>query len=325
MVRTSGSYEQIRKTRVIGRRQLTSRIIELELESADSSPLPGWEPGAHIDLRLGDDLVRQYSLVPSPDGSRGTWTVAILIEDEGRGGSRLIERSLHVGSTVNASGPRNHFPLVPASSYLFIAGGIGVTPIIAMCRAAEAQGATWRFAYLGRSRETMAYVHELEREFPGRIDVYESVGGERYDVAAAVGARRQDEHVYCCGPDRLMSAVEDAMLSPDQLPYVHLEHFQPRETDASPNLEFRVYAVASDVEFVVPADESVLMAADFEGLVVPGDCLEGTCGSCETRVVRGEIDHRDSILSPQQRSESATMMICVSRAKPGCSRLELDL
>lgn len=311
--------------RVIGRRQLTPTTIELELESADQSSLPEWEPGAHIDLRLGDDLIRQYSLVPSPTGRGDTWTVAVLVENEGRGGSRLIESSLHVGSTVRTSGPRNHFAFVSGTSYLFIAGGIGVTPLIAMCRAAEARGASWRFAYLGRSRDSMAYLDQLDREFPGRIEIYAGVDGERFDVETAIAARQPDEHVYCCGPDRLMSAVEDAMSGPDQVPFVHLEHFQPRDAGESPNFEFRVYAAASDVEFVVPEDESILMAADFEGVVVPGDCLEGTCGSCETRVLRGQVDHRDSILSPQQRAESASMMICVSRAKPGCELLELDL
>ena len=122
-----------------------------------------------------------------------------------------------------------------------------------------------------------------------------------------------------------MEAVEQAMSEPDLVPRVHLEHFHPRTIAEGMNHEFTVYAAASGVEFVVPVDESVLMAADFEGVVVPGDCLEGTCGSCETRVLVGEIDHRDSILTPLQRRDSQTMMICVSRARPGCSRIELDL
>jgi ferredoxin-NADP reductase len=317
------AIEQIRTVRVVGRREIAPDVIEFELASLGAA-LPDWKPGAHIDLRLGDDLIRQYSLVPSRSGNQ-TWTIAVLIEQNGRGGSKLIAHDLHVGASVKGSGPRNHFPFIEGESYLFIAGGIGITPMIAMCRAAEAAGAQWRLAYLGRSRETMAYLADLEDEFPERVEVYSGVDGERLDVEATVSALDGRTHVYCCGPERLMDAVEDAMSAADLLEYVHLEHFHPKEVAESENEEFTVYAVASDIEFVVPADESILMAADFEGVVVPGDCLEGTCGSCETRVLLGEIEHRDSILSPLQRRNSETMMICVSRAKPGCTRLELDL
>jgi len=261
--------------------------------------------------------------VPSADGE--SWTIAVLIEEEGRGGSRLIDRNVHVDTIVKASGPRNHFAFVAGDSYLFIAGGIGVTPLIAMCRAAEAAGAEWRLAYLGRTRPRMAYLGALEQEFGDRVTVYAGDEGARFDVEAAIEALPGETHVYCCGPDRLMNAVEVAMSSPERLPFVHLEHFHPREAVQSENFEFTVYAATSDIEFVVPADESILMAADFEGVVVPGDCLEGTCGSCATRVLMGQIEHRDSILSPQERVDSDTMMICVSRAKPGCTRLELDL
>jgi ferredoxin-NADP reductase len=292
--------------------------------SVDGAPLPSWSPGAHIDLRLGDDMIRQYSLVPS-EGGRPSWTVAVLIEQEGRGGSRLIDQNIHVDSIVKTSGPRNHFPFIEGSSYLFVAGGIGITPLIAMCRAAEAAGAQWRLAYLGRTRSRMAYLDAIEREFPERVSVYTTEEGVRFDVEADIAALPGDTLVYCCGPDRLMNAVEAAMSSPERLPFVHLEHFHPREAVQSENFEFTVYAAASDIEFVVPADESILMAADFEGVIVPGDCLEGTCGSCETRVLMGQVEHRDSILSPQERLTSDRMMICVSRARPGCTRLELDL
>lgn len=289
-------------------------------------PLAAWDPGAHIDLRLGRDMIRQYSLVPAPSGEAGRWTVAVLVEEDGRGGSKLIAHDLHVGTVVQTSGPRNHFAFEPGQTYLFIAGGIGISPLISMCRAAEAGGAQWRLAYLGRSRGSMAYVTDLEAEFPGHVDVYAADEGRRLDVDGEIAALAPDTHVYCCGPDRLMNAVEDAMSGPERLPYVHLEHFHPKDAlDESENEEFTVYAAASDIEFIVPSDESILMAADFAGVAVPGDCLEGTCGSCETRVLLGQIQHRDSILSPLQRRESASMMICVSRAAAGCQRLELDL
>jgi ferredoxin len=172
----------------------------------------------------------------------------------------------------------------------------------------------------------MAYLADLEAEFPGHVDVYAADEGRRFDVDSTIGGVQPGTHVYCCGPDRLMNAVEEAMSAPELLPFVHLEHFHPRGGDGEgENEEFTVYAAASDVEFVVPYDESVLVAADFAGVVVPGDCLEGTCGSCETRVLAGKVEHRDSILSPLERRESTSMMICVSRAAKGCPRLELDL
>jgi len=317
--------EAIRTLTVASRRTLTASVIELELTGTQGSGLPPLEPGAHIDLRLGADMIRQYSLVEVA-GSGATWRVAVLVDPNGRGGSALISASLLEGATVDVSGPRNHFAFEPADSYRFIAGGIGVTPLIAMCRRAEANGSDWSLAYLGHSRESMAYLDDLVAEFGTKIEVFVGAEGRRYDVAAALTDLTDSALVYCCGPERLTSAVEDTMETAGRLTSLRLERFEPKPLSGDVrNEEFVVYAAKSDVEFVVPEDESILVAADFEGVVVPGDCLEGTCGSCETRVLSGEVEHRDSILSPQARAESATMMICVSRARRGCVRLELDL
>ncbi len=317
--------EPVRTLLVASRRELALSVIELELADAEGLVLPPLEPGAHIDLRLGADLIRQYSLVEVADAG-DTWRVAVRVDLDGRGGSTLISESLLEGSTVDVSGPRNHFALESAPSYRFIAGGIGVTPLIAMCRRAESNGADWSLAYLGHSRESMAYLDELVGEFGSKIHVFVSAEGNRYDVAAALAEVTDETLVYCCGPERLLGAVEDTMKAPGRLANVRSERFEPKPipSDAH-NEEFVVYATKSDVEFVVPEDESILVAADFEGVVVPGDCLEGTCGSCETRVVSGEVEHRDSILNFQAQAESATMMICVSRARRGCARLELEL
>ncbi len=317
--------EPVRTLTVVSRRELASSVIELELADAEGLVLPPLEPGAHIDLRLGADLIRQYSLVEVANGG-DTWRVAVRVDADGRGGSTLISESLVEASTVDVSGPRNHFALESAPSYRFIAGGIGVTPLIAMCRRAEENGADWSLAYLGHARESMAYLDELVAEFGSKIHVFVSAEGNRYDVAAALAELTDDTLVYCCGPERLLAAVEDTTKAAGRLASVRSERFEPKPIPGDArNEEFVVYATKSDVEFVVPEDESILVAADFEGVVVPGDCLEGTCGSCETRVVSGEVEHRDSILNFQAQAESATMMICVSRARPGCARLELDL
>ncbi len=320
-----GEAEPVRTLVVVSRRDLAPFVIELELADAHGRALPVPEPGAHIDLRLTASMIRQYSLVGG-DGSGDTWRVAVLIDPNGRGGSVRIGESLTAGTTVDTSGPRNHFAMEPAPSYRFIAGGIGITPLIAMCRRAEASGADWSLAYLGHSRETMAYLDEVIDEFGSKVEVFTSAEGRRYDVGAALATVPEGALVYCCGPERLMGAVEQTMELAGRAASVRLERFEPKPIDGDlVNEEFVVYATKSDVEFVVPEDETILMAADFEGVIVPGDCLEGTCGSCETRVLSGEIEHRDSILNSQARAESLTMMICVSRAKRGCERLELEL
>ncbi|WP_291378096.1 PDR/VanB family oxidoreductase [Demequina sp.] len=317
--------EPVRTLTVASRRELADSVIELELADPAGGSLPALEPGDHIDLRLGADMIRQYSLVGLADHG-DTWRVAVLVDPAGRGGSALISESLQEGATIDVSGPRNHFALEPAPSYRFIAGGIGVTPLIEMCRRAEAIGADWSLAYLGRSRQSMAYLDELIEEFGSKVQAFISAEGSRYDVAGALADVTAETLTYCCGPERLMGAVEESMQAAGRLTNLRLERFEPKPASGIvANEEFVVYATKSDVEFVVPEDESILVAADFEGLVVPGDCLEGTCGSCETRIVSGEVEHRDSILNFQAQAESKTMMICVSRARRGCPRLELEL
>lgn len=311
---------------VTQRRYVARDVLELTLGSPDGRRLPEAELGAHVDLRLGDALVRQYSLVHGFDQAAGTWVVSILIERAGRGGSLLIEQALHPGTHVKVSGPRNHFPFVTGRSYLFIAGGIGITPLIGMCRAAHAAGADFKLMYAGRERATMAYLAELQAEFGRRVDVFAISEGRLIDVAKTIADLDADTLVYCCGPEPLINAVSDAMTTPAREQYVHFERFRPATDESfSPNHEFEVFAAKSNVEFLVPDDESILMAADFAGVVVPGDCIEGTCGTCETKVLEGDVEHRDSVLRPSQRLTADSMMICVSRAAPGCSRLVLDL
>jgi ferredoxin-NADP reductase len=229
-----------------------------------------------------------------------------------------------VGATIDSSGPRNHFPLEPTTPALLVAGGIGITPMIAMAHQLQTEQRPWRLVYLGRRRESMAYVEDLIAEFGDHVEVHVTSEEGHFDIGRDIANLPGETHVYCCGPESLMEAVEEALAADPER--AHLERFRPRGfVSEAPDEEFVVYATASDVEFVVPQDESILMAADFEGIVVPGDCLEGTCGSCETRVLLGQIEHRDSVLSPAARAESKTMMICVSRAAHGCDRIELDL
>lgn len=303
------------------RKEVATDILEISFLRADGEELPVWEPGSHIDLHLSNGLTRQYSLVPDYSG-KNRWVVTVLVENDGRGGSLHISKSLIPGTTVSARGTRNHFAIEPATEYLFIAGGIGVTPLLAMIDVAETASIPWRLFYLGRSEKTMAYVTELLSKFGEKVVIVTKDSGQRLDVAQEITSAGPEVHVYCCGPERLMVAVEEA-LGESQSSRCHVERFHPRAVEShEPDVDIEVYCQKSDVELIVPADESILMTLDFAGVEIEGDCMEGTCGSCETRVISGTVEHRDSILSADAQKNGDTMMICVSRAR---GRLVLDL
>lgn len=301
-------------------------VKTIEFRAVDGSELPAWTPGAHLDVVVREGVERQYSLCGDP-AYRRSYRIGVLRDDEGRGGSRAMHTELSVGSRVRLRGPLNHFELVPAESYLFIAGGIGITPLIPMIHAAEEAGASWSLAYAGRSRRTMAFLGELEALFGSRVRVFaaDSDEGEvsRMDVAALVAEAADGTLVYCCGPARLLAAVEDASSS---LPHgsLHLERFEARDAGA-PLLDdsFEVELTLSGETLTVPPDKSILDVVEDAGVLVLSSCREGTCGTCETPVVSGEVDHRDSVLTPDEQADNEVMMICVSRA--ACPRLVLEL
>src|SRR3984957_9654430 len=195
---------------VAGRDVLADGVVALRLEDPTGRPLPGWTPGAHIDLILTTSLVRQYSLCGSP-ADTGTWRIAVLRDPQSRGGSDFVHDKLHVGSSVRVRGPRNHFPLVSAPRYQFIAGGIGITPMLPMIEAAEATGADWRLLYGGRARSSMAFTGELER-YGERVNVRprdEQDTNFRKSLESALSVTDDKTLVYCCGPEGLLQAVED--------------------------------------------------------------------------------------------------------------------
>lgn len=306
---------------VDARQEVANDTIEISFVSSEDSELPAWEPGSHIDLFLSNGQTRQYSLVPD-FGGKNRWVISVLVEKEGRGGSLLIDESFQPGKKVKARGTRNHFKLEPAKSLLFIAGGIGVTPLLAMIMRAEESSIPWKLFYLGRSKSSMAYLSMLQEKYGEKISIFSKESGERLDVKQTISNLDSDTHVYCCGPESLMLEVENSFDSSQRF-RCNVERFLPREiTKDAPDEEFEVYCQKSDLELIIPADESIFMTADFAGLEIEGDCMEGTCGSCETRVISGTVDHRDSILSPDEQKNGDTMMICVSR---GRGRLVLDL
>ncbi|MFE6622633.1 PDR/VanB family oxidoreductase [Streptomyces sp. NPDC057740] len=293
-------------------------VLALTLRHPLGEPLPGWEPGAHVDVVLGPALERQYSLCGDP-ADRDTWRIAVLREPEGRGGSAHVHEQLGQGDKVRVRGPRNHFALRPAPRYRFIAGGIGITPILPMLAAAEAAGAEWSLLYGGRSRGSMAFTEELSRYGDDRVTVAPQDETGLLDLAPVLDDVPEGTLVYCCGPGPLLDAVEARC--PAGL--LHVERFAPKEQEGGENTEFEVELAQSGRTVSVPADVSVLDAVRAAGVEVLFSCTEGTCGTCETDVLDGTPDHRDSVLTAEEQESGETMMICVSRCRG--KRLVLDL
>lgn len=308
--------------RVASLRPVAVGVTELILENLEGAILPGWLPGSHIDLQLGPELVRQYSLCGSTDDQH-RWQVAVLREPESRGGSAALCERVQVGDVLLATGPRNHFELQPSPRYLFIVGGIGITPIIPMIEKARAAGADWRLVYGGRTEASMAYRTELRGADPDRVLEWPQDRCGLIDLDSLLAAPQPDTLIYCCGPEPLIAAVE---AKSRHWPHgtLHVERFAPRGVgDEAPNGSFEVELVDSDAVLFVPANRSILEVIDEAGIYVLSNCEEGTCGTCQTTVLGGVPDHRDSILDEDERAANDTMMICVSRSLS--SRLVLEL
>lgn len=309
--------------RVASRELLAVDVVGLVLASPDGAVLPEWLPGAHIDIELADGLVRQYSLCGDP-ADRLNYRIAILREAQGRGGSRRIHDELKPGDAVRVGGPRNNFELVPAQRYIFIAGGIGVTPIVPMLAAAERAGAQWQCVYGGRRRNSMAFAQELERH-GDRVRVSPEDQGGLLPLDEILANPRDDTVIYCCGPEALLQAVEASVARNGWLAgSLRIERFSPVvHAGDKPNSAFVVELAKSGLNLTIPADKSILQTLEDAGHFFPSSCGVGTCGTCEVSVLHGTPEHRDSILSPQEREEGTHMMICVSRARS--ASLVLDL
>ncbi|MEU6674078.1 PDR/VanB family oxidoreductase [Streptomyces sp. NPDC046925] len=310
--------------RVSERARTADGVITLTLVDPLGRELPVWTPGAHIDLVLPEiDAVRQYSLCGSPT-DRSAWRVAVLLEPNGRGASRHVHQALGIGATVQVRGPRNQFQLEPSARYLFIAGGIGITPILPMMAAAQAGGRDWELIYGGRSRASMAFLDELT-VYGDRVRICPQDEVGLLPLAQVLDPPRQDCLVYCCGPEPLIGAVERSCAgwAPGSL---RTERFgaRPVTPDEERHMTaFEVECRRSGLTLAIPPHESILDVADREGVLTFSACREGVCGTCETSVIEGAPEHRDSMLTEEQRASGASMMICVSRTRG--PRLVLDL
>ncbi len=286
----------------------TPSIVGVTLEHPAGEPLPAWEPGAHVDVQLVTRHERQYSLCGDPADTR-SYRIAVLDEPLSRGGSRYIHTHLRVGSRVYVRPPRNLFELGDASSYLLLAAGIGITPILAMARHLAAKGADWRLVYAVRNPGDAAFADELAA-FGDRVTVHASTEHGRLDLAALIGGLRPGTDVYSCGPAAFTDALQDAPL-PDGC-RLHLERFEPKPREFGPPEPFEVEVAGSGRVLQVPAERSMLGILKGAGFDPGGSCLRGVCGSCALQVLDGTPEHRDSLTTDDA---STTMYPCVSRAR----------
>lgn len=297
-------------------RQVATDILHLRLKSPDGSAMPRWTPGSHIDVECGTpDLSRQYSLCGDPADS-SVLEIAVLKDPDSRGGSRWLHENLQRGDKLKIRGPRNHFRFDESTKKaIFIAGGIGITPVATMARRAKELGIDYELHYSGRSRATMAFLDELSQLHGTRLQVYAKDEGQRNDFGRLLGQPQEGTQVYACGPVRMLESLESCCEKwPEDA--LRVEHFQSTRSTLDPEKEhaFEVELKDSGLLVKVPADQTLLTALRSANIDIQSDCGEGLCGSCEVKVLSGQVDHRDVVLTRSEREANNKMMACCSRA-----------
>jgi len=317
------STSQSLTMRVQAMRYEARGVVSIELQDPSGAQLPEFGPGAHIDLHLANGLVRSYSLCGAPE-VRDRYTVGVLLDRNSRGGSRFVHEQLRVGTTLTVAAPRNHFVLDEGAAHtVLVAGGIGVTPIVCMARRLAERGRSFTMLYCARSRAEAAFVEQLSAYGDAVRFHFDDEAGAPPDLKALLAGQDAATHFYCCGPGPMLNAFE-AACEAHGYPNVHIERFAADPaTEAVQEGEYSVTLQRSGKNVLVPSGKSLLDAILEAGVQVEYSCREGVCGSCETAVVEGCPDHRDSVLSNSERASNKTMMVCVS----GCKgpRLVLDI
>jgi phthalate 4,5-dioxygenase reductase subunit len=309
------SYPQMLPLRVMRNDKIADGIHILEFRDTGGQPLPEFSAGAHIAIQAPNGLLRKYSLCNDP-AERDRYLVAIKREANGRGGSCNLIDNTKAGDELMVAPPVNDFGLPPrAQDFLFIAGGIGITPIMAMIREVLRQGKRFRLFYCSRSPETTAFLDELSApEFKDQVTIHYDQGdpARSLDLKPVLAERKNREHLYCCGPRPLMEAVRN-MTDHWSSTAVHFEAFSEAETHKPTDKPFKLRLARSGEVLDVPTTKTILEVLRDRGLEVPSSCETGTCGTCRTKMLAGEADHRDLVLAENERAD--TIMICVSRAK----------
>ena len=313
--------------RVKQMRHEADTVVSVEFETLDGSNLPKAAPGAHVDVILRDDLRRSYSL--TRENTAGpTFTVAIHRDPQSKGGSAFVHERLRVGDKVRISRPKNNFPLDETSeNSVLIAGGIGITPILAMVRRLTEERRRWEVFYAARSRTAAAFCEELDTcvqasNGKGRVNYHfdDEQRGSLVDIRSIMESN-PEAHFYCCGPEPMLAAYEAAAR---EVPrgQVHVEYFSATEEVARDG-GFDLVLERSGKTLHVESGKTILDVLIENNVSVPFSCSEGVCGTCETRVIEGRPDHRDMILTDEERAKGDTMMVCCSGSKS--PRLVLDL
>jgi phthalate 4,5-dioxygenase reductase subunit len=304
--------------RVTVRRKLTPEIDEFTLAPAGAMGLPSFTPGAHITVETPDGAMRRYSLVN--DGTAPTeYVIAVKREPNSRGGSASMHERAVAGAALTVEAPENEFELVESDKYLLIAGGIGITPILAMARHLSRIGKQFEIIYCTRTAEDAAYLDEVRSL--RNVTIHHDRGNldNVYDFWDRL-AKPGNEHIYCCGPSGLMDEIK-ALTGHWSDGRVHFEDFNPVSVVRDDDVPFKVTLSKTQQTIEVPADRSILEALRDAGIHTVSSCESGTCGTCKCRLIAGEVEHRDHVLMDEEKSDY--IMICVSRAKSGDLTIEI--
>lgn len=293
-------------------------IHAFELSDPDGALLPQVTAGAHVDVHLPGELVRSYSLAGDP-ADRSVWTLGVLREVNGRGGSRVMHESMRVGELLTVGAPRNAFAMVPGAAHtVLVAGGIGITPIKAMAHTLTAQGASFELHYCARSTRNTAFTDALRALVPpDRLHFHfdDGVPGQGLNITQLLQHQLDGAHLYYCGPGGFMKACAEASAhwAPGS---VHSEHFKPPEPTTpknAPDAGFEVRLARSGITVPVLPDQTIVRAIELAGHRVPTSCLSGLCGSCKVNYLEGNVEHNDYILTDEEKTRCLT--VCVSRAR----------
>lgn len=301
-------------------------ICSYELVRLDGAPLPPFEAGAHIDVHLADKLVRQYSLCNAP-GETQRYLIAVLRDADSRGGSQAMHDRIDAGSVLQISEPKNHFPLVEAGRTLLLAGGIGVTPILAMAETLAARGAAFEMHYCARSPERAAFRERIGgATFAPQVHFHYDSGdaAQKLDLAGLLAAPQPGTHLYVCGPQGFIDHVLDTAKAQGwPAAQLHVEYFGAATSDTSADQAFDVKLASSGRVVTIPAGKTVIEALAEQGVDIPYSCEEGVCGTCLTRVLAGVPDHRDMYLTEEEQAANDQFTPCCSRSRTPVLVLDL--
>lgn len=310
------------QVRVAARQQESLGIVSFVLEAVDGKALPAFTPGAHIDVHMRENLTRQYSLYSSP-GDTSAYRIAVLREQESRGGSHAMHDLVREGDVLTISAPRNLFPLAEASATLLFAGGIGITPILCMAEHLHAEGQDFQLHYSARSGEHAAFGQRIrDAGYALRAHLHFGDKAGKEEIAQALKNASPHTHLYVCGPagyiDYIVESAKSAGWSSDR---IHLEHFKVEQDQSGESFDIRL--AKSGKTFCVPEGKTVLNVLHENGFDIPMSCEQGICGTCLTGVLEGTPDHRDMYLTDEEKVANNQFLPCCSRAKTNVLVLDI--